>query len=60
MIVVVIFVRGEHQAGVASVDDEDPVEQFAANAPDEALGDRALRKQYRGPVGGPTVLGTWC
>jgi hypothetical protein len=40
VVVVVVLVFGQRRCGVALVDDEDVVEEFAADAADEALGDR--------------------
>jgi hypothetical protein len=44
------FVLGQHRGGVPLVDDEDPVQQFAAQAADEPFGDlvRARRPDRRG------------
>jgi len=40
VMVEVVFVFGQHCSCVALVDDEDPVEEFSADAADEPLGDR--------------------
>jgi hypothetical protein len=40
VIVVVVLELAQHDCGVSSVDDQDTVEQFAADGPDEAFGDR--------------------
>jgi len=36
----VAFELVQHGSGVSLVDDQEPVEEFAADRPDEALGDR--------------------
>jgi hypothetical protein len=38
--VVVAFELAQHGSGVSLVDDQEAVEEFAADCPDEALGDR--------------------
>ena len=40
VIVVVAFELVQYERGVSSVEDQEPVEEFAADRPDEALGDR--------------------
>jgi hypothetical protein len=40
MIVVVALELAEHGCGVSLIDDQEVVEQFAADSADEALGDR--------------------
>ncbi|MDT7718144.1 MAG: hypothetical protein QOH09_4136 [Pseudonocardiales bacterium] len=40
VVVEVVFVFGQHCSCVALVDDEDPVEEFSADAADEPLSDR--------------------
>ena len=35
-----LFVLAQHHCGMAPVDDQEAVEEFAADRPDEALGDR--------------------
>jgi hypothetical protein len=40
VVVVVLGVLAQHNCGVALVDDEDAVEEFAADGADEAFGDR--------------------
>ncbi len=43
-----VFVLAEHGCGVSLVDDQDAVEQFAADAADEAFGDGVgPRRSYR-------------
>ena len=40
VIVVVVFVPAQHPCGMALVDDQDAVEEFATDRADEAFGDR--------------------
>ena len=40
VIVVVVFVPAQDSCGMALVDDQDAVEEFAADGADEAFGDR--------------------
>ena len=40
VVVVMVLVLAKHGCGVPQVDDEDPVEEFASDAADEAFGDR--------------------
>ena len=40
VVVVMVLVLAKHGCGVPQVNDEDPVEEFASDAADEAFGDR--------------------
>jgi hypothetical protein len=60
VIVVMVLVLTKHGCGMPLVDDEDAVEQFAAEAADEAFGDRVgPRCPYRCPDdAAPTAVKT--
>jgi hypothetical protein len=48
VVVVVLLVLAKHGRGVALVDDQDAVEEFATDCADEAFGDRVgPRRPYR-------------
>jgi hypothetical protein len=50
MTVVVVLVLVEHNRGVALVDDQDAIEEFATDRADEAFGDRVgSRRPHRCP-----------
>ena len=47
-VVVVVLVLGQHHCGVSLVDDQGAVEEFAADAADEAFGDRVGPRRAHG------------
>ena len=55
VIVVVVFVLTEHGCGMALIDDQDTVEQFAANAADEPFGDRVGLRRPGGRPDDPDI-----
>ena len=57
MVVVVVLVLGEHGGGVPLVDDQGAVEEFAADAADEAFGDRVGPRRPHRRLDDPDVDG---
>ena len=51
VVVVMVLVLAKHGCGVPQVNDEDPVEEFASDAADEAFGDRVglICPEFFGP-----------